>query len=368
MTVTWVDAAGTTQTRELTINAITPTILDEDLPAGTVITITEGERPRVDTVVWGSIVISGDEVSDNGDGSAAVRVSAQQGDSTLVTVVNDATWAPGTFSIAKDVAGIRADDPEVPETVTVTADWVDADGTGRSKDLTLPTDGTLVEFGDDLPFGTVVTLTEAAPTASARFTWDTPVWSGDAVEARGDGSATVTIGAASVAEIALTNTVTPTLGSIRLDKELTGDGAGGVTSDTTFPVTLTWTDLLGEAQERAVEITPGAPIVIDGVPLGTEITIVEGRGTLADGLRWAGAEWSSDDRAVTVRPDGERAVVLVSGSAGTSVEVTLTNEIEKLPGFAATGGEVATWLVIVSGILLVIGAWVLLKQRSRRAS
>ena len=292
VTVTWTDADGVDQTRELTIGTVEPTPLGEDLPAGTVVTITEGERPGFDTVIWGAITISGTDVTDVGGGSATVVVSDQQDDVTLVTVVNEATWAPGTFSLAKDVAGVLLENADVPETVTVTATWLDAAGDPQTKELTLPTDGTVVPFGENLPHETLVTLAEAAPADAAAFTWGDPTWSGDA-EANDDGSASVVIGAATVAEVQLTNTAVPSLGSLSLVKELTGEGAEDVPAGTGFPVTLSWTDLLGEPQQLETTISAATPVVLDGIPLGTQITVAEGTAQLPGTVRWEGVTWSS---------------------------------------------------------------------------
>ena len=44
-------------------------------------------------------------------------MSDQQSAVGLVTVGNEATWAPGTFSISKSIEGVLLDDPDVPETV-----------------------------------------------------------------------------------------------------------------------------------------------------------------------------------------------------------------------------------------------------------
>jgi hypothetical protein len=292
VTVTWTDADGVDQTRELTIGTVEPTPLGEDLPAGTVVTITEGERPGFDTVIWGAITISGTDVTDVGGGSATVVVSDQEDDVTLVTVVNEATWAPGTFSLAKDVAGVLLENADVPETVTVTATWLDAAGDPQTKELTLPTDGTVVPFGENLPHETLVTLAEAAPADAAAFTWGDPTWSGDA-EANDDGSASVVIGAATVAEVQLTNTAVPSLGSLSLVKELTGEGAEDVPAGTGFPVTLSWTDLLGEPQQLETTISAATPVVLDGIPLGTQITVAEGTAQLPGTVRWEGVTWSS---------------------------------------------------------------------------
>ena len=68
------------------------------LPAGTVVTLTEGASPEFPTVDWGSVVFSGDRVTSTGERTATVVVSDQQSDTTLVTVgghgVNGAPSAP----------------------------------------------------------------------------------------------------------------------------------------------------------------------------------------------------------------------------------------------------------------------------------
>lgn len=369
VTATWVDADGVTQSRDLLINATTPTELGEDLPAGTVVTITEGERPGFDTVVWGSIVISGDDVTDAGDGSAQVVVSDQQSDVTLVTILNEATWAPGSFSIAKNIEGLPLDDPEAPETVTVVATWTDEDGVEQSQELALPTDGTVVPFDGELPHGTEVTLTEVAQADTDRFAWESPAWAGDTlVEGEAD-SAIITIGAATVVEVSLTNAVTAKLGSIELGKDLTGSGADHVADGTVFPVTLEWVDLFGEPQTREVEITAGVVTVLEDLPLGTEIRITEGEADLADDtLRWKGVTFTTDSEQVTLDADDTTAVAVITGETGTAVSITLTNEIEKLPDLATSGGEAMSWIVLSAGALLLVAAGAFLVICRRRMS
>src|SRR5699024_2246293 len=314
VTATWQDADGKSQSKQLQINAQEPTELDEDLPAGTEVTITEGDRPGIDTVDWGSIVISGENVEDNEDGSAVVTVSDQQGDSTLISITNEATWAPGTFSLAKDVDGVSADHPDVPDSVNVTATWVDEEQEEQSKELTVPTDGSVVAFGDDLPHETEVTLTETPLEDAVSFTWNTPTWSGDRVEQANNHSATVTIAAADMAEILLTNEANPKLGSLVVTKDVTGTGSAQLLGDTTFPVTATWTDLEGQEQQQDVNITSGESAQIDDVLLGVDVELTEGEADLATDLKWKGAQWSTDDSGVE----------LVVGDADTEATATLS--------------------------------------------
>ncbi|MDR5701704.1 DUF5979 domain-containing protein [Agromyces aerolatus] len=369
VTAAWIDAEGVEQTRDLLIGALEPTPLGEELPAGTVVTITEGERPAIDTVVWGSIVISGTGVEDAGDGSATVVVSDLQDDVTLVTVVNEATWAPGTFSLAKDVTGIALDHPGVPESVVVVATWLDEEMVEQVRELVVPTDGSAVGLGEDLPHLTEVTLTEVDLPEAASFTWAVPEWAGPGVVAGEDGSAVLTIGAATEAEVSLTNEAVASTGSLVLTKALAGAGAGKVPADRVFPVTATWTDLLGEEHERRIELKAGATTTLEELPLGVEVRLVEGETAVPDDVRWTSVTWASDDERVhAVAESGTRAVVVtVSADPGASVALTATNAYELVPGLASTGLDLGAWhLAALTGGLLVLaaGAWLLVRRRS----
>lgn len=195
-----------------------------DVPAGTVVTITEGTRPGFDAVVWGSITITGDSVDDNGDGSATVTVSDQQDDVNLITVINDATWAPGTFSLTKRIDEILPDHAGVPETVTVIASWTDEEGL-QTVEIVVPTNGSATPFPQQLPHGTEVTLSETALEGTSQFNWGSaPLeWRRRDLERRRNRG--VTIGAAATANVELVNTAVASLGSFTIVKSLTGAGA-----------------------------------------------------------------------------------------------------------------------------------------------
>jgi hypothetical protein len=367
VTATWTDAKGATHSKSLTVSTVEPTQLGEQLPAGTVVTITEGDRPTIDTVVWGSITISGEGVEDNGDGSATITISDQQGATTLATIVNEATWAPGTFSLSKHVTGVSQDSSDVPKTVTVNATWYDKQQQKQSKQLTLPTDGSVVPFGDDLPHGTEVALTELAPDGSARFTWDSPVWSGDATPSD-NGSAIVTIAAAGNAKVVLTNHATATLGSLSLTKKVTGNGASDLPAGTAFPVTVSWTDLLGHAQQVDTHVSASTATVVDDIPFGTKLSIVEGETKLPGDLRWTSVSWSTNDNRVTVTPAGDHGVtVTVTGETGTTASLTATNEIAKIPALAVTGLDinpaVLGALTGIAAVMIAIGVWLMRRRR-----
>ncbi len=374
VTATWTDADGE-QSRDLRINAQTPTALGVDLPAGTVVTITEGERPGFPTVVWGSITVTGEDVTDQGDGSAEIVVSDQQSDVTLVTVTNEATWAPGTFSLKKLFGGITAAHADVPESFTVTASWRIGDEE-QFRELTVPADGSVVALGEDLPHGTQVTLSETAPADTASFTWATPTWGGKAND-HGDGTAVVTIGAATTAAVELTNVADDKLGSINLTKKLSGTGASSVPARTRFPVTLTWTDLLGQPQEREVILKAGKTATINNLPVGAKVTISEDAGDVGD-LTWTGATWKSASDNVELTKDGDSAaVVTITGDDGASAKVTLTNGFNSPTGnldddrgnpLPQVGSDTSPWWVGLGVVGVLTGALLLASARRRRTT
>lgn len=363
VTASWTNGKGATHSTQLMINASTPTPLGVELPAGTVVTITEGTSPAYDTVIWGSITISGDGVTDLGEGRAEVVVSDQQGENTLVTVVNEATWAPGTFTLVKELEGVLLENPDVPGSVTVTATWMENDEQ-QSAEIELPLDGTAVAFGQDLPHGTEVLLSEVVPANTDAFTWNMPTWQGEGLVANEDGTATLIISAATDPKLALTNSVTARLGSLSITKVLTGTGAA-LMQNAEFPVTATWTDLLGERQEVALQVTAGAPAVLTDLPIGTEVTLVEGTADAPANVRWQGATWSTEDESVTLSDaDGEVITIVVTGENGAQAAVSLENEFEKLPDLATTGGPLlSVGLVVLAAVL--VGAGFLLVRRRR---
>nr|WP_245190301.1 DUF5979 domain-containing protein [Leucobacter exalbidus] len=321
------DAGKGVESKDLTINTVTPTPLGEELPAGTVVTLTELERPEIAGVDWGSIVFSGEQVTPVDGESAQIFVSDQQGTTELLTVTNEATWSPGTFTISKQIEGIALDQAEVPATVTVQATWTDG-ADAKSRDIEIPTDGTPVPFGENLAYGTQVVLTETAVESSARMTWATPVWAVGEAEAQQNTSAEVIIGAATDTQVTLTNTAIATLGELSVSKLLTGSGTAEVPADAEFPVKATWSDLSGAVQERDLTVTTSTPAVITELPLGTEVSLSEGDLPDSATAKWLSAAWSSENDAVKVAADGIAATVTVTGDAGVSAAVALTNEYE----------------------------------------
>lgn len=366
VTATWTDSEGSEQSRDLTIRSTVPTELGEDLPAGTVVTISEGDRPEVDGVVWNSIVISGAGVTDGGDGTAQIIVPDQQDAATLVTVLNEATWAPGTFSLAKQVSGLSLDHPEAPEAVDVVATWFEGDE-AISETLRLPVDGTVVPVDREIPHGTEVTLTEVGLDDATAFTWDRPEWSSDGLVVNENGSATITVGAAQQTDVVLTNRAIQSLGSVTVTKSLSGSGANTITDGTTFPVIAKWTDLEGESREAAIDLPVRGSATIEDLPLGTEVTFTEGKTDLPRNVKWTGASWTAQTDTVAIAGDGEgdEITVTISGGPGDSANLSLENTFAERGGLAVTGSEMLGAAVLGAILLLVTGGAMLLSRRRR---
>ena len=362
VTAAWKDATGADKTQDFNIPIGEPvTLLLDGLNAGTVVTLTEGDLPEFPTVIWGDIVFSGTGVTpvEDSANSATVVVADQHQTVTLVSLTNEATWAPGTFSLAKNVTGVLLDDEDVPEFVTVIASWLEGSGESaeiQNVELQLPTDGTRVSFEGMLPHNTEVTLTEVPLPDSQRFTWDTPIWEeNENLVVHEDGSATLTIKAAVDAELSLTNNATATLGSIELKKELTGSGVSKMPSDTTYPVTISWTDLLGEKQSTEVALKAGESVFVDGIPLGTVLTVTEGDIKLPAGVKWEGVKWSTSSEDIEITVEKNSAEFTILGEAGSVIDLTVQNEINTVTvpvtGAAGSSAWLATSLLALGTLL-----------------
>ncbi|AKK04539.1 hypothetical protein CMUST_00940 [Corynebacterium mustelae] len=197
---------GKSEKRDVTVRAGQVVEDFPALPVGTVVTLSETRPADNAAVAWDTPVFSGDGVVDNGNGTADLTIKAGIVGGQVVTLTNNATPL-GQFKLQKVVKGLGSyfvGDQEYK----VSASWT-ANGKNETKDMTLR-NGTVVDI-PDLPVGTVVTLQELKPADSATATWATPVFSGDGVVDKGDGTAELTIkqGTADGQLVTLTNTVNP---------------------------------------------------------------------------------------------------------------------------------------------------------------
>ena len=292
-----------------------------DLPIGAEVTFSEELPADTDAVTWGEPVF---------EPSATVTVD-DDSEATVVTLTNTANVTEGTFSLQKELTGPQQYSDDVPETFEVEATWIDAAGDEQTTTLALPADGTPVEFGEQLPAGTVVTLTETAPADGEGLAWAVPAFSGD-VTATGENSAEVTIGLGSQ-DVTVTNYVDVNDGTLRVAKAVTGEAADQIGDDAEFTVEARWNDG-SEFQTRELTVTPGEATELGvDLPVGTEVTFTEtGRPDIA-GVEWGEITWGTN-------PANEQWLITADGSATGIVSddptegrlITLTNEALWLPG------------------------------------
>lgn len=204
-------------------------VLIENLPIGATVTFSEARPADDDQLTWGAPVI---------DPASIVVTAAMATTPATVTVTNSVERTVGTFSVVKSVTGDQADNPAVPENVTVTATWTEEGGDPQTKTLTVPTDGTPVPLGENLLIGTEVTLTETPLADGSSIAWGAPTWSGTGVAVDGE-SAVVTVGRDASASVLLENHAATSVAGISLLKGIAGEAAGEVDADTEFPVTAT---------------------------------------------------------------------------------------------------------------------------------
>ncbi|WP_158297163.1 DUF5979 domain-containing protein [Zhihengliuella sp. ISTPL4] len=177
-----------------------------DLPVGTVVTLTERPAAAVDGVTWGQPQFSGTGVRVV-DGGAQITISDDT--AVAVTVTNPAQLIPpplGGFSVAKKVTGSASSAVPADQTYRFRYSY-DEGGQSKTGELSVRADGTAKSV-DGLPVGTVVTLTEVAPDAVPGVVWGEPTYRGDGVTTTTDG-ALVTIGADRTVEVVVDNPATP---------------------------------------------------------------------------------------------------------------------------------------------------------------
>lgn len=234
-----------------------------DVAEGTVVTLSE-VTPLIDGVIYGTPVFMGEGVTDNGDGTATFTVI----DGLIeVGLENTAVQITGGFLVTKTVAGSAAghvgdteytvDYSYMVDGEEVTGSLVIADGA---------TDGL-----NDLPYGTIVTLSEVAP-ATAGVVYGTPIFEGDGVVDNEDGTATFTVGD-SIAEIALENPAELLATGFTVTKVVTGDAAHTVQG---AEYTVDYEIVVGDATDSGeFTISDGDTVAFEDVPYGAVVTLSE---------------------------------------------------------------------------------------------
>lgn len=252
----------------------------KDLPVGAVVTFDETQPSDTDLISWGTPKFD----------PSSVKVSKETTEgSQIVTLTNTANQTKGTFTIAKKVVGPEANNAAVPRTFDVKATWTDSDGNEQSKTLTVPTNGDAVDFGEQLPGGTEVTLEELVPANGNGLAWATPAFSGEGVRTV-DGRTVVTVGK-DVKAITVANTVDKNDGTLRLTKTVSGEAADKVGEDVEFTVKASWKE--GDVwKSTELKVSKGQVTNLgQDLPVGTEVKFEEiGRPDVA-GVEWGSITW-----------------------------------------------------------------------------
>lgn len=285
------------------------------LPIGAKVTFTEVQPTNTDLVTWSLPVISPKTLTIGTDASA-----------NTVSVTNEATITQGTFEVSKKLTGPKASDKAVPASFDVIATWLDTDDNPQSKTLSLPSDGTPVPFGENLPGGTEVTLTELVPANGDGLAYGVPAYSGN-VRISPDNAAVVTIGK-DLRKIEVSNFVDVNDGTLRIAKQVGGEAAEAVGDDVEFTVEARWRDGV-EYRTQVLSVKQGqtTPLGVD-LPVGTEVTFTETGRPDVDGVEWGTISWGTS-------PEGESwlhsnldgtATGIVSDDPTDGRLITLSNE------------------------------------------
>lgn len=204
------ERAGETVTGEIALLA-GQTEGVKDLPVGTVVTLREKAPEPVGGLRWEAPVFSGPGVQ-AADGAATLTIT--RGTTAEVMLVNPiAVVRPpvGGFTVTKEVTGTGASLVPADREFTVAYSYLHA-GRTVSGELKLRA-GETVGL-DDIPDGTVVTLSEQSPAAVEGMSWRAPRFTGTGVESAA-GGATLTVSSGASVEVTLTNPTvdTPPAGS-----------------------------------------------------------------------------------------------------------------------------------------------------------
>ncbi|WP_454730106.1 DUF5979 domain-containing protein [Cellulosimicrobium protaetiae] len=332
------------------------TVVDgPELPYGTAVTLAEPTFPDVPGIAWGTPSFD----------PATVVVGAADAP-VAVTVTNTAVARAGGFTVHKEVAGDAAS--LVPGDTAFELGWTAALPAGVGYDgategtLTVLADGTVVAGPQDLPAGTVVTLTERTPLPEVPgVLWGEPAFAVDGVAVD---PATLTVAADTTVAVALTNTANDAhlVGGFAVHKVVDGSAAARVPDDTAF--TVTWTADVpggtlydGPTSGRLTVRADGT--VVTGpadLPEGTVVTLGEVDLPGIDGVRWGTPVFAVD---------GQRSTALTV-AVGEVADVTLTNTASTTGGLAVTGAT--TGGLVGLGALLVLGGAALLAVTRRRTA
>lgn len=292
------------------------------LPYGAVVTLTETAKTgQAAAVGFGTPTWS---TGAQNDGSAKVTVG--DGTTTRVTLTNPTTKLVGGFTVKKAVTGSAAD--RVPGGTTFTAEY-SLDGGSTWTALTPIADGETATGPTDIAAGTTVLLREAARPTLADVAWQTPVFSGTGVTAKGDGTAALVVADGVTAAVALQNPTEPRNGQFSITKDVTGPGETLV--DTGRDYSVNYSSAKGSG---TLTVKNGQTTSSPALPTGTVVTLTEVAPT--GGLP-AGATWGTPVLRVNGAEQANGTTITIGDA--TVVAVTVENPTTVTPSVDIRKGD-----------------------------
>jgi MYXO-CTERM domain-containing protein len=297
-----------------------------DLGPGATLELEAGETSAVIQVPVGAMV----EISEANSANYRDVVITPAGP-TLVTgtvaeplafTVTNELFEAGRFSVDKSVTGSEAGSVSDTQEFTVSYTWP---GLAEPLELVV-TPGAGAVLSADIPFGTVVTLSELTPVgAPPSVGWLTPIWSGEGITDNGDGTASLTIGDDTTIAAALENPTELVVGDFEITKVIGADAADSVPGDFEFTVEYSvdggtnWIPLVvtkDDPTETVVNVIAGTVVLVREVPPASPSPDVEWGDPIFSGV------------GVT-QVDGVGSFTIIGND---SVDVTLTNPTARVYG------------------------------------
>lgn len=332
-----------------------------DLPAGTVVTLTEVDPTDVGapSTGWSAAVWTGTGVTSTPTG-ATLTIGA---DTTVAAALeNPSTLLTGGFTLAKTVTGPA--EAEVPAATPFTVGLTYSPAVPGAPANVTVTRGTPVTVSN-VPVGTVVTVAEVVPvdgTPHPVVGWTGATWSGTGLVAGPGGTGSFTVGTGTPT-FTVTNSTTRLEGQFTLTKSVTGDAAALVPGTHDFTVSASYSPVVAGAPttltiRRGVATTPVV------VPRGTQVTLTEVLpvdGTPHAAVDWLAPTWTGGGTNATgatytfvVDDDDNLAVALtnptelLTGSISVTKSVTgaAADRVDATQQFSV----VATWTDVRTGL------------------
>ncbi|WP_395243228.1 DUF5979 domain-containing protein [Agromyces sp. MMS24-K17] len=320
----------------------------DGLPAGTVVTVREGDLPVLPGIEWGTPGWTLDGVPLIPDADGNVTFVVQAGTTVALALTNTANGF-GSISFVKTTTGEASD--LVPDDTTFPIEYRVSNGPITVAQVSA---GVPIEV-DGFPAGVQVYLREGTPPPIPGVAWGTPTWTidGEPVAPDADGWVTFMSGANTRIEIGLQNDAQVAPGGFSVTKTVTGDGADAVPADTIFTVRYQVDD--GPAQ--VLEVRAGQTTTVADLPVGSTVTFTEAAPPSVPGIEWGSPVWIVDGVATTDPT--------ITVGAGEIVSIELQNTADGPDSLAASGFDAGAPFAFAA-IMLVLGGAALAWTRNRR--